>query len=58
MSGVRFAVLHVHCRHCGAEVAVEIPDGLSPDAQLAECERQYDQRHHCAARPAAEEQPR
>jgi hypothetical protein len=39
-TGVRFQVQHVHCRHCGEAIEVSIPDGLSPDQQLAECERQ------------------
>lgn len=54
MTVVRFAVLKVTCRHCGEEITVELPDGLSPDEQLAECERQSDATHRCEKRKAAE----
>lgn len=44
-----FEVLHVHCRHCGENIEIEehALEGLSADAQLAECERQAAEKHAC-----------
>ena len=51
MTAVRFHVAHVNCRWCGAALDVEVPAGLTPDAQLVECERQTEA-HKCDARGA------
>jgi hypothetical protein len=46
-ASVRFRVLAVHCRHCKAPIEIEIDESMSPDAQLAECERQAEAKHLC-----------
>jgi hypothetical protein len=48
MTEARFAVLQVHCRHCQEPIEVSIPDGLPPDQQLAEAERQAEAKHVCS----------
>lgn len=40
--------MKVNCRHCGAEIAIEIPSwATTPEAQLGECERQAEENHKC-----------
>jgi hypothetical protein len=46
-TALQFLVLRVHCRHCQQPIEVSIPDGLPPDQQLAECERQAEAQHVC-----------
>jgi hypothetical protein len=52
-TGMVFSILSVQCRHCGAGIEVEVPTDISPDAQLAECERQSEEKHSCQRRPLA-----
>lgn len=44
---IRWAVLEVHCRHCGERIPIDMAEGLAPDAQLRECERQSEEAHQC-----------
>ena len=50
---IRFEVLHVNCRHCGDPIEIESHklQGLSADAQLAECEKQAAEKHACPKAP-------
>lgn len=52
-TAIVFSVLGVQCRHCGEGIEVEVPTDISPDAQLAECERQSEEKHVCQRRPPA-----
>jgi hypothetical protein len=45
-SPIKFVVLAVTCRSCGERIGVELPEGLTPDEQIAECERQAE-KHTC-----------
>jgi hypothetical protein len=49
---VRFIIMDVRCRHCGERIEVQPGQDLTPEEQLADCERQAEAKHVCLTPPS------